>query len=63
MERINETNKRANIKNPKYGTIIINGKPRIYTDIIKDPAKFPFGDIQVLYKGLKSKASFTKPNF
>ena len=62
-ERLDKANISAGHRTPKYGRVIVNGIPKMYTDIVTNIDAFPFADVQIVAKGYKSRMSYTTPDF
>lgn len=48
-------------KKPKFGTVIINGVPRIYTDVVVSMDKVRYADSTLLVKGDIRTIKYTEP--
>lgn len=49
-------------KNPEFGTVLVNGTPKVYTDIVTDMTKVKFADSIALITGDIRRIKFTKGN-
>lgn len=49
-------------KAPKFGTVIVNGSPKIFTEILLDMKSSRFGDAIVLTSGDIRKIKYTEPS-
>lgn len=45
---------------PKFGTVIVNGSPKIFTDILVDMSTSRFGDSKILITGDIRKIKYTE---
>ena len=63
MERINDANTKAGRPAPVFGTVIVNGIAKTYTDKIIDMNKAPFADSVIITQGDVRKIKFTQPEF
>jgi hypothetical protein len=48
-------------KKPKFGTVIVNGVPKTYTDVILSMDKARFSDTTLLVRGDIRTIKFTEP--
>ena len=48
-------------KKPKFGTVIVNGIPKTYTDIVLSMDKVRFSDANLLVRGDIRTVKFTEP--
>lgn len=63
MEKIIKANEKAGRPSPTFGTVIVNGTPKIYTDKITDMSRAPFPDSILLIKGDERKIKYTNISF
>ena len=63
MDRINAANNKAGRKNPTYGTVVVNGIPKTYTDRVSSMTNIPYADSVILIQGDIRKIHFTEPDF
>lgn len=47
---------------PKFGEVIVNGSPKIYTDIITSPDNIRYSDSKILLAEDIRMVKYTKPN-
>lgn len=48
-------------RNAKFGTVVVNGSHRIYTDILTDVSKSSFADARVLISGDIRRIKYNAP--
>lgn len=46
-----DTKKRVEGPRSKFGTVIVGGSPKTYTDIVKSMSKVQYGDAKVIIQG------------
>ena len=63
MEKIISANEKAGRPTPTFGTVIVNGVHKIYTDKITDMSHAPFADSILLIKGDERKIKYTNITF
>jgi len=49
-------------KNPKFGTVIVNGTPKVYTDIVASMNQVRFADSIIVTSGDIRKIKYTQPS-
>ena len=49
-------------KNSKFGTVLVNGVPRRYTDVVTDTSKCKYADSIVVCSGDIRKIKFESPS-
>lgn len=63
MDRIMDANKRTGKPMPTFGKVIVNGVPKVYTDILTTMDNAPFADAELLISGDIYKIKHTKPSY
>lgn len=63
MDRIMDANKRTGKPAPTFGKVIVNGVPKVYTDILTTMGNAPFADAELLISGDIYKIKHTKPSY
>nr|DAS08411.1 MAG TPA: hypothetical protein [Caudoviricetes sp.] len=63
MDRIMDANKNTGRPAPVFGKVIVNGVPKIYTDILTSMDNAPFADAELLISGDLYKIKHTKPSY
>ena len=63
QDKIKEIESKGGNRNYKFGVVYINGTPRTYTSIVRDPNGYTtlYGDAKVLVSGDIRKIRFTEP--
>ena len=63
-EAIKETEARSGNKHYKFGTVLVNGYPKMFTSIVRDPNQYSgrYGDAKVVASGDIRKMRYTEPS-
>jgi hypothetical protein len=59
--RMEVENKKLGQK-PKFGTVVVNGSPKVFTEIVRDMNNCKFSDAIVLTSGDIRKIKYTEPS-
>lgn len=49
-------------RSPKFGTVIVNGSPKVFTEIVTDMSSCRFADAVMLISGDIRKIKYTEPS-
>lgn len=62
MENMIKLQKQRGGLTPKFGEVIVNGSPKIYTDIVASPDNIRYSDSKILLAEDIRMVKYTKPN-
>lgn len=62
MQRMIDLQKQRGGIAPKFGTVLVNGVPKVYTDIVVSTSKLRYADSKIVTSGDIRTIKYTKSN-